>query len=34
MTAGGAGRQLSKAGFKQVYVLNGGMASGVQRICR
>jgi rhodanese-related sulfurtransferase len=26
MTAGGAGRQLSKAGFKQVYVLNGGMA--------
>ena len=26
MTAGGAGRQLSKAGFKQVYVLSGGMA--------
>ncbi|CAJ1763568.1 rhodanese-like domain-containing protein [Aeromonas veronii] len=26
MTAGGAGRQLSKAGFKQVYVLGGGMA--------
>ncbi|MFG0832886.1 MULTISPECIES: rhodanese-like domain-containing protein [Aeromonas] len=26
MTAGGAARQLSKAGFKQVYVLGGGMA--------
>ncbi|PJG58792.1 rhodanese-like domain-containing protein [Aeromonas cavernicola] len=26
MTAGGAGRHLSKAGFKQVYTLSGGMA--------